>query len=78
MSDGFHLQMDQFSSVVNFMLAICYREQGDVQLQNFETEVGIQWTCIYFTYCNIIGKLKIVYHLGSWRKGNEQRAAQAV
>ncbi len=29
----------QFSSIVNFMLAICYREVGDAQLQNFEQEV---------------------------------------
>ena len=39
LTDGFHLQMDQFASIINFMLAICYREQGDDQLQGFEEEV---------------------------------------
>jgi hypothetical protein len=29
----------QFSSIINFMMAICYREQGNDQLQTFEDEV---------------------------------------
>jgi len=39
LTEGFHLHLDQFSSIVNFMLAICYREQGADQLQNYEDEV---------------------------------------
>jgi len=39
LTDGFHLHLDQFSSIINFMLAICYREVGAEQLQQFEDEV---------------------------------------
>ena len=38
-TDGFHLLLDQFSSIVNFMLAICFKEEGGETLDNFETEV---------------------------------------
>ena len=41
LTDGFHLLLDQFSSIVNFMMAICYREQGLDQLQLYETEVSL-------------------------------------
>ena len=40
LTDGFHLFLDQFSSIVNFMMAICYREQGLDQLQVYEDEVS--------------------------------------
>ena len=39
MTEGFHLMLDQFSSIVQFMLAICYRERGPQQLKTFEDEV---------------------------------------
>lgn len=39
LTDGFHLFLDQFSSIVNFMMAICYREQGLDELQVYEDEV---------------------------------------
>ena len=39
LTGGFHLFLDQFSSIANFMMAICYREQGLEQLQVFEDEV---------------------------------------
>ncbi|TRY63933.1 hypothetical protein TCAL_10895 [Tigriopus californicus] len=38
-TNGFYIKLDQFSSIVNFIMAICYREQGPQQLENFETEV---------------------------------------
>ena len=38
-SDGFHLMLDQFFSIVNFMLAICFREEGGATLDTFKTEV---------------------------------------
>ena len=42
LTDGFHLFLDQFSSIVNFMMAICYREQGLDQLQVYENEVSLE------------------------------------
>ena len=27
LTDGFHLHLDQFSSIVNFMMAICFRSR---------------------------------------------------
>jgi len=39
LTDGFHLRMDQFSSIVNFMMAICFREEGGETLDTYETEV---------------------------------------
>ena len=38
-TDGFHLHLDQFSSIVNFMMAICFKEEGGDTLNNYETEV---------------------------------------
>ena len=38
-TDGFHLHLDQFSSIVNFMMAICFKEEGGDALDNYETEV---------------------------------------
>ena len=40
LTDGFHLRLDQFSSIVNFMLAICFREEGGQALDRLETEVA--------------------------------------
>lgn len=37
---GFHLTLDQFSSVVELVMAICYRQSGLDQLKIFEEEVG--------------------------------------
>ena len=39
LTDGFHLQLDQFSSIVSFMLAICFREEGGDTLDTYEEEV---------------------------------------
>ncbi|CAH3174471.1 unnamed protein product [Porites evermanni] len=36
---GWHLKLDQFASIVDFLTAICYREQGVEQLEAFEAEV---------------------------------------
>jgi len=38
-TDGFHLFLDQFSSIVNFMMAICFKEEGGQTLDEYETEV---------------------------------------
>ena len=38
-TDGFHLHLDQFSSIVNFMMAICFKEEGGDTLDNYEAEV---------------------------------------
>lgn len=38
-SCGWHLKLDQFASIVDFLMAICYREQSLEQLQTFEEEV---------------------------------------
>ena len=39
LTEGFHLRMDQFSSIVNFMMAICFREEGGDTLDTYEAEV---------------------------------------
>lgn len=39
LTDGFHLRLDQFASMPDFMLAICYREGGTATLQAYEGEV---------------------------------------
>ena len=39
LTDGFHLRLDQFSSIVSFMLAICFREEGGDTLDTYEEEV---------------------------------------
>lgn len=36
---GYHLSLDQFSSVIDLLTAICYRQMGSEQLQQFELEV---------------------------------------
>ena len=38
-TEGFHLHLDQFSSIVNFMMAICFKEEGGDTLDKYETEV---------------------------------------
>jgi len=37
---GFHLTLDQFSSVVELVMAICYRQSDPNQLRTFEEEIG--------------------------------------
>lgn len=39
LTDGYHLHLDQFSSIIDFIMAICFREQSMEQLQAFEDEV---------------------------------------
>lgn len=39
LTDGFHLNLDQFSSIVNFMMAICFKEEGGDTLDNYEDEI---------------------------------------
>jgi hypothetical protein len=36
---GFHFDLDQFSQVTDLIMAICYKQAGDEQLQAFEKEV---------------------------------------
>ena len=33
LTDGYHLNLDQFSSIADFMCAICFRERGMDELQ---------------------------------------------
>lgn len=37
---GFHLTLDQFSNVVEIVMAICYRQADSGQLQGFENEIA--------------------------------------
>jgi len=39
LTEGYHLHLDQFASIVDFIMAICFREQSLDQLQMFEDEV---------------------------------------
>lgn len=36
---GFHLQLDQFANIVDTILAVAYKQQGNERLQQFEAEV---------------------------------------
>lgn len=36
---GFHLSLDQFSQVSDLITAICFKQQGDAQVQQFEQEL---------------------------------------
>ena len=36
---GFHLELDQFSSITDTILAVAYKQQGDDLLQRFEEEI---------------------------------------
>ena len=39
LSGGFHVPLDQFSYVTDMVLAVCYRQTGEEQLQAYEEEV---------------------------------------
>jgi predicted DNA-binding WGR domain protein len=41
-SGGFHVPLDQFSYVTDMVLAVCYRQSGEEQLQRYEEEVKTQ------------------------------------
>jgi predicted DNA-binding WGR domain protein len=41
-SGGFHVPLDQFSYVTDMVLAVCYRQTGEEQLQRYEEEVTTQ------------------------------------
>ncbi|KAK3591892.1 hypothetical protein CHS0354_005102 [Potamilus streckersoni] len=36
---GHHLKLGEFSNICDFIIAICYRERGDMFLEGYETEV---------------------------------------
>ncbi|HLO48959.1 MAG TPA: hypothetical protein VK211_11135, partial [Kamptonema sp.] len=38
-SGGFHLNLDQFSYITDFFLAVCYQQSSNEQLQAYEQEV---------------------------------------
>lgn len=38
-SGGFHISLDQFSYITDLVLAICYKQSSDTQLQGYEEEV---------------------------------------
>jgi len=38
-TSGFHLELNQFSYVRDMIMAVCYKQQGDVQLEQFEQEL---------------------------------------
>ncbi|MBJ6761922.1 VWA domain-containing protein [Myxococcaceae bacterium JPH2] len=39
-SGGFHLSLDQFAHVTDMLLAVCYKQSSDAQLQSYEAEVS--------------------------------------
>ncbi len=39
LTGGFHVPLDQFSYVTDMVLAVCYRQSGEEQLQRYEQEV---------------------------------------
>lgn len=42
LSGGFHLSLDQFAAVTDMLLAICYKQVSDDQLQTYQAEVATQ------------------------------------
>jgi len=38
-SGGFHISLDQFAQVTDMVLAVCYKQSSETQLQNYEQEV---------------------------------------
>ena len=38
-SGGYHVPLDQFSFITDMVLAVCYKQSSDEQLQNYEQEV---------------------------------------
>src|SRR5262249_13037958 len=38
-SGGFHISLDQFAYVTDLVMAICYKQSSDAQLQGYEQEV---------------------------------------
>lgn len=38
-SGGFHISLDQFAYITDMVLAVCYKQVGDTQLQQYEEEV---------------------------------------
>ena len=48
LTEGYHLHLDQFSSIVDFMMAICFREQSIDQLQvRRSTHNSIAELCVF-------------------------------
>jgi hypothetical protein len=41
-SGGFHINLDQFSQVTDMVLAVCYKQSSDEQVQQYEQEVRTQ------------------------------------
>src|SRR5262249_56973309 len=41
-SGGFHIGLDQFAYVTDMVLAVCYKQSSDEQLQQYEQEVQKQ------------------------------------
>jgi hypothetical protein len=41
-SGGFHIDLEQFASVTDMVLAVCYKQASDEQLQRYEQEVKSQ------------------------------------
>ena len=39
-SGGFHVTLDQFSYVTDLVMAVCYQQQGESQIQQYEEEVN--------------------------------------
>jgi len=37
---GFHLELNQFATVVDMIMAVCFKQYGDIQLQQFEEELA--------------------------------------
>lgn len=44
LTSGYHLHLDQFSSITQFIMAICFREQSMDQLQAYEDEMRTKGT----------------------------------
>src|SRR5262249_20445618 len=41
-SGGFHVTLDQFAYITDMVLAVCYKQASDAQLQKYEQEVVTQ------------------------------------
>lgn len=64
---GWYLKLDQFVFIVDFLIVICYCEQGVEYLEVFEVEVkgrfkGFGLNCnLYLLFDILVGRSKSIY-----------------
>ena len=39
LTDGYHLELDQFSDIRELIMAVCYKQEGDARLESYEADL---------------------------------------